>query len=113
MGDLNLNLVWGLMIFMSSNIVLGSVKSIFDGTFDLRRFWVGFGKASVIALSFTAMVFAGSLNPDVISFQLGDETVNFVQGVNLIILSAYVAYGAQSLAKLKDYVLPKEVKLDE
>lgn len=110
MGNLDLNLVVGLIIFMAANIGLGSVDSVFNGTFNKTIFWIGIGKAFIITICFTAMAFAASLNPNVFTTKINDVDVNALTTMNGIILAGYIAYATQGFNKLRKLIIPKKEK---
>jgi len=99
--ELMINLTIGLLIFMMANVVLGSVNSLFDGTFDKKRFFIGIGKALIIVVVYCAIYFAGTLNPDVVVMEIDGVKANIMTAIYIVGLGGYIAYGKQLIEKLR------------
>lgn len=103
-----INLTIALLVFMSGNVMLGSVNSLFDGSFDKAKFWKGLGKATVVLICYVCIYYAGSLNPDIIVMKINDIDVNMLTAIYISVVGGYVAYGAQLTKKLVELVVPKK-----
>lgn len=102
------NLLIGLGLVIMANMLLGSITSIINKKFDLKKLCKGIIKGWVVLSSIALLWLAGILNPDVVV--LDEYTI--VMGVELITLSSFVWYSAQAIAKLKNIMYPvkEEVK---
>ena len=102
-----LNLLIGLGLVILANMLLGSITSIINKKFNLKKLGNGIIKGSVVLVSIGLLWLAGVLNPDVVV--LDDWTITM--GVELITLSSFIWYAAQAITKLKNIMYP--VKKDE
>ena len=95
----------GLILVIAANIALGSIGAVLGQSFDKATFWKGMAKGGIVALSVLAVYVAGSLNPGLLVIDAGGGQVNLRDAVNLVMLAAYVSYGADVIGKLKDALL--------
>lgn len=91
----------GLLVFMLANVTLGSVNSMFDKSFDTKKFFSGVGKALVILVVYVGVYVAGAINSNVLVMQIGDIEADVVTGIYLVAVSGYIFYGAQLVEKLR------------
>jgi hypothetical protein len=102
--ELTLRLGGGLILLMLANILLGSVASIFDGTFDWKKFVIGIGRATVVVLSAYLIQLAGNLNADLMVISIGDELLNVASAIQVLLFGGVLTYAKQVFDKLKTYV---------
>lgn len=107
MNTAMLNVVIGLLIFMSVNVVLGSVNSIFEKTFDYKKCLKGVVKAIVIVGCYYAVYYAGTLNQDIMILKINEVDVNIVTAIYMTSVVGFIAYGKQIIEKLSKFVTPK------
>lgn len=91
----------GLLVFMLANVTLGSVNSMFDKSFNAKKFFSGVGKALVILLVYVSVYVAGAINSDVLVMQIGEIEADVVTAIYLVAVSGYIFYGAQLVDKLR------------
>ena len=104
-----INLLGSLALAIIANMLLGSITSIVDKKFDLKKLGKGFIKSVVILISIGLLWVAGILSPNV--KVLDDWTI--IMGVEAITLMSFVWYGGQAVLKLKNIMYPqKETKKD-
>lgn len=101
------NVVIGLLIFMGVNVILGSVDSVFSGTFDLKKCLKGVAKAIVIVVCYAGVYYAGTLNQDIVVLKLNKVDVNIVTAIYMTSVVGFIAYGKQIIEKLNKFVTPK------
>jgi len=106
MDKIFINLVLGVILLMSSNILMGSADALLNGSFDWTKFFKGLGKAGVISLGMLMTLYAGILNPDIMTFEVGDEMVNISTGIKLALTASFIWYGGQNIKKLWNFIVP-------
>lgn len=106
MDKVFVNLVFGVILLMSSNILMGSADALLNGQFDWNKFFKGLGKAGVISVGMIMTLYAGVLNPDIMSFEVGEEVVNIVTGIRLVLIASFIWYGSQNISKIKNFIVP-------
>jgi len=106
------NLGLSLLILATINIVLGSVSGIFNQQFDKTKFLKGIVKALIVVLSFVAVIYVGSLNPNILMVNVDGNQVNLSNATYLLMMSGYLYYGKNVLIKLSSFVSGK-YKIDE
>ena len=99
-----LYLAIGLVILVIVNIVLGSMSSWFDGTFDWTKCWHGIVKGGIVILCFALVYLAGYINPSVMAIEISGELVTLAQAVYLIVLAGFIYYAYQVLNKMKNLI---------
>lgn len=104
------NLTIGLLVFMMANVTLGSLNSLFDGTFDKKKFFIGVGKALIVLLVYCGVYYAGTLNADIVVMEIDGVKANIMTAIYIVGLAGYVAYGKQLIEKLKVLMVPKNIK---
>lgn len=92
----------GLLLLILANIALGSVAAIIERTFDWAKFRNGAIKGIVVIGALVAVYFAGYLNPDLLVIETGDEAVNLMTAIYIMMLAAFAVYAVDVLKKLKD-----------
>ena len=103
-----LNLTIGLLIFMSANVVLGSVNSLFDKKFNKEKFFKGVGKSLIVLVCYVGVYYAGSLNPDILVMKINEIDVNMLTAIYASVVVGYIAYAVQLVDKLSKMVVPKK-----
>jgi hypothetical protein len=101
-------LVAGLAALMVCNIILGTALGALAGAFDWRKMLVGIFKAVVIAAALALIYAVGYFNADVITVEMGGQTVNLMAAVYLMALAAACTYAVQIFAKLKTMLAPPD-----
>lgn len=97
----------GLVLLVSINVALGSMKALFDGTFDKKKLVKGIGKGALVAACFVSFYAAGRLNPDIVAIEIEGEVVNVATAANLSMVTAYILYAKDAFTKLTKLVLSK------
>ena len=110
MDKVFINLVIGVILLMSSNILMGSADALIGGQFDWNKFLKGVGKAVVISVAFGLALLAGELNPDIMVMTLGDTDVNIIAGFHMTLVASFIWYGAQVINKLRKFIVPTKEK---
>ena len=90
----------GLLLFMLANVVLGSVNSMFDKSFNTKKFFSGVGKALVILGVYVVVYIAGAINKDVLVTTIGEVEANVTTALYLVAFSGYIFYAKQLVEKL-------------
>jgi hypothetical protein len=90
----------GLLILIATNIVLGSLCSLFKRKFCWRHCLKGIGKGFVIVVCFAATYFAGYLNPDIVAISINGTDGNVVTALNILLWLGFVHYAKQVFEKL-------------
>lgn len=101
-----LNIAIGLMGLMLVNILLGTGMSIIDETqqFDKKIFRKGVLKVILILVSFVIVYFCGVLNPEFITINVNGQTVNLVDGINIMLTLGAGVYGKKVYDKLSEAI---------
>lgn len=102
----------GLILLMLANIMLGSVSSIFDGTFNWKKFLIGIGKSTVVVLSFYLVLIAGNLNSDMVMITFGETPMNLSDAVSFTLIGGLYFYAKQVFDKLIGYVNSKSKPIE-
>jgi hypothetical protein len=89
---------FALLILIVVNITLGSLKSLFDRTFNWAKFWQGVLKGSIIFVCLVGIYVAGLLNP-IAAIVINGQAVSLMVAVNIIIISTFLFYAVQVIDK--------------
>jgi len=101
-----------LLILVTSNILLGSINSIFQQQFDKTKLYIGMGKGTLIVVVLIGILFAGKLTPDIASISINNQNINLFTATQLIMYSAYGYYGKEVFAKLTKILTGKYIAND-
>lgn len=99
-----INLLIGLGLAITANMLLGSITSIINKKFNWKKLSKGTIKGCVVLVSIGLLWIAGVLNPNVVV--MDDFTITM--GVELIALSSFVWYAGQAILKLKNIMYPSK-----
>lgn len=102
-----LHLGIALIIFMITNIMLGSMNAIATGEFNKKIFLQGIIKASVVVLSFVLIYIAGLLTTDIVVININGEEVNVLTAIYFLLLGGFLFYVKEVVLKLKDKINSK------
>jgi len=105
-----INLTIGLLIFMMANVMLGSVNSLFDGTFNKKKLFTGIGKALIVIAIYCAVFYAGSLNANIVVMEVDGVEANVITALYITMLGSYIGYGKQLIQKFKLLLTPNQNK---
>ena len=100
-----INLGIGLIGLMSINIILGSIDSLFNKSFDKIRLWKGVLKSIVVTLCAMGIYGIGYINPSVIALDIDGQAVNLLTAVSLVVMGAFIFYGKQCIDKLSKIII--------
>jgi hypothetical protein len=93
----------GLLGLIIINIILGSVKSVFESKFDKVKLLQGVVKGFIVSLCFIGCYFIGLLNPNIIVINANGQDINLLTGVHMVVLGGYLVYGKEVLTKLATF----------
>lgn len=93
-----------LLILVVSNILLGSINSIFKQQFDKIKLFIGIGKGILVIIILMGILIAGKLTPDIIVININEKDVSLYEGTYLLMLSSYLWYGKECLIKLSGFL---------
>lgn len=102
-----LNVGIGLLILIITNIILGSIGALFTQEFDWKKFKTGLLKGLVVIICFFLVYFAGSINSDVVAFNINGVEMNLTAAVYAILFIGFVWYGKEVLQKLAEIIRAK------
>ena len=94
----------GLILAITSNMLIGSINALINGKFDKYKFCKGLTKGLVITVVLILLMAAGLLNPNI--KVMDDLTIPLA--IEVITLSAFIFYTAQALNKVKEIMLPSK-----
>lgn len=94
----------GLFILMGANIVLGSIGAWLSGGFKGETLVRGIIKGLINITCIGAVWFAGYINPEILTTDLGGTMVNLSSAVTLLLTAAFIFYGAQVLKKISTFL---------
>ena len=92
----------GLLLLILANVALGSIAALIGHTWDWQKFLNGAIKGGIVIAVILAVYIAGYLNPDLLVIEAGEEKVNFMTAVYLVLLAAFTVYAVDVLRKLKN-----------
>ena len=98
-----LNLGIGLAILIVINILLGSINSLLQRTFEKEKFISGLIKGSIVTVSFLGVYAVGILNPT-ISLDIAGQQLTLLMAVNVILIGGFSYYGFEVVSKLASFV---------
>ena len=100
----------GLLGLMSINIILGSIDSIFNQSFDKVKFKQGIFKSLIIMLCTIGIYVIGYFNPNVIVINVNGQDVGLLTAIYLMIMGGFVLYGKQCIEKLTVLIMGKKTE---
>ena len=97
-----LNTIIGLVLVMTSNILLGSSLAKLKKKFNKKTFVNGITKSALIIISVGLMYLCSYLNPNIMVANVNGQEVDIISGMEMIFVAGIIMYGYQSLVKLRD-----------
>lgn len=99
--NLSVNLCVGLVLLIGINLTLDSLDSILNKTFNWKGLRRDIIKGIVVLVCYLATYLVGYLNKDLVDIRLGDgQSLNLMDAVALITITAYYFYAKQVVTKL-------------
>lgn len=106
--DINtLNVAKGLALLIITNITLGSIDALLTQEFNWKKFFQGLIKGLVVVVCFMMTYYAGSINADIVAFNINGQDLNLMGAIYTILLIAYGWYGWGSIEKLAKMINAK------
>lgn len=96
-----------LIIFMSVNIVLGSLNAIFTQEFNQKILLQGIIKALIVIVCVMLIYIAGLLTVDLAVININGEEVNVLTMIYILIVYAFYHYVKEVVNKLKNMLNSK------
>jgi len=102
-----INLCIGLIILITSNVLLGSVTSLFQKQFDKVKFIQGVIKSSIILTVFIGVTYAGVLNPNILMIEINGQSTDLLTAIKMLVMGSYLWYGKDVFVKLSNLISGK------
>lgn len=96
-----------LIIFMTVNIVLGSLGSLFTQTFNNKILLQGIIKALIVIVCIMLIYIAGLLTVDIAAINISGQEVNVLTAIYMLIVYAFYHYVKEVINKLKNMLNSK------
>lgn len=97
-----IKIIIGLIGAMLGNILLGSTLASFKKEWNKEKLISGIYKAGSIITGLGLVYLCGYLNPDIIKVVVDGKTVNLIEALKIIFISATTMYAAMDIKKAID-----------
>lgn len=93
-----------LLLVIFSNNLLGSCKSMIDGSFDKTTAILGLQKGAIVTLAVALMYAAGLLVPDITLTAIEGLELTLAQAIQYILTGGFAYYAALDIQKLLEII---------